>query len=236
MDDGPAPGDIRRAWRLIEQAHVTSPPVLRLEETVNWLAVSEAEPAAVIEAELRRAVEALRRGRTGIARWAARALPRMPAAARSTTAAWLLAQGAGRRLASYEGGTSTPDIGRIDDLAALLPPRYDVPLGVSRVGDRLDLGDVGRQGASIRVLDTDPRVLTLSTAAAEQWSSQILQVPRDGPVSFGVGQGAVLLRTPRGEIYRVGPTVMMYLPRAAGPFFLSCGIPASPFSRGGRTR
>ncbi len=205
MDDGPAPGDIRRAWRLIEQAHVTSPPVLRLEETVNWLAVSEAEPAAGIEAELRRAVEALRRGRTGIARWAARALPRMPAAARSTTAAWLLAQGAGRRLASYEGGTSAPDIGRIDDLAALLPPRYDVPLGVNRVGDRLDLGDVGRQGASIRVLDTDPRVLTLSTVGGQ--GEQILQVPRDGLVSFGVGQGAVLLRTPRGEIYRVGSAV-----------------------------
>jgi hypothetical protein len=201
QDDMPARDDIGSAWRLIEQMHAASPPVLRLEERVNWLAISEANPQARIEAELQLAVEALRRGRTGVARWAARALPRMPDAARSTTAAWLLAQSAGRRLASREWGTRAPDIASIDDLAELLPPRYDVPLGVRRFGDRLDIGDVGREGVSVRVLDTDPRVIAVSDT--DRVDEQIIQVSNGARVSVDVGPGPVLLRTPRGELYRV---------------------------------
>lgn len=223
--DPPTQEDIKRAWRLIEQMHAASPPTLRLEETVNWLAVSEANPESGIEAQLQLAVEALRRGRTGIARWAARALPRMPDTARGTTAAWLLAQGAGRRLASRDWETAPPDIGRIDDLAALLPARNDVPLGVRRLGDRLDLGEVGRDGVSIRVLDTDPRVLALSVPEGNEVGIQagpgrlpfpegtdeiILQVDRGSrftldftPATFGADQ--MTFRTPRGELYRVDP-------------------------------
>src|SRR5262249_51609118 len=150
--------------------------------------------------QLQLAVEALRRGRTGVARWAARALPRMPEAARSTTAAWMLAQGAGRRLASPEWETRTPDLARIDDLASLSSLNDDL-LGIYRFGDRLDIGKVGRDGVSIRVLDTDPRVLAASASA---WKDeQVIQVHRGDLVSVTVGSDPVLLRTPRGEIYQV---------------------------------
>jgi len=203
-DDFPGPGDLRRARDLIDRLHAGSPPVLRLEETVNWLAVSELEPAASIDGELQLAVEALRRGRAGVARWAARALPRMPAAARGTTAAWLLAQSAGRRLVSYEGRRRPPDIARIDDLASLLPPRDDVPLGVSRrYGEPIVLGDVDRDGVSVPVLDTDPRVIAVSVAGQE--NERIVFVPKGGQVQVDVGLDAALLRTPRGETYRIEP-------------------------------
>jgi hypothetical protein len=200
-DDGPGPDDLRRTRDLIDQLHAGSPPVLRLEETVNWLAVSEADPAASIEAELQRAVDAIRRGRTGISRWAARALPRMPEAARGTTAAWLLAQGARRRLGAREwGGTGTPEIERVGDLASLLPRQDDVLLGVRRSGERLDLGEVGRDGVSVRVLDTDPRVLALQDPGRKD--EQVIQIRHDARVSLQVGPGPVRLRTPRGDIYQ----------------------------------
>jgi hypothetical protein len=197
----PAQDDLQRAWRLIEQMHAASPPVLQLEEQVNWLAVSELHPEARIEAQLRLAVEALRRGRTGVARWAARALPRMPEAARGTTAAWLLAQGAGRRLQAGEWGTRTPDIARIEDLSTLLPIRYNVPLGIRRSPGALDLGDIGPYGLSIPVFDTDPRVVAVS--AGGQSDEQIIQVRRGTRVSVDAGSGPVLLRTPHGEIYQI---------------------------------
>jgi hypothetical protein len=207
-DSWPGPAGLMRARDLIDQLHAGSPPVLKLEETVNWLAVSEAAPEPAIEAELQRAVEALRRGRTGIARWAARALPRMPTAARGTTAAWLLAQGAGRRLSS-PGAASNPDLSRIDDLAGLLPARNDVPLGVSRrFGELVTLGDVDRDGVSIPVLDTDPRVLAVSAADAKD--EQTVYVPKGAQVSVDIGPGAALLRTPRGEIYRIEPVPSDY--------------------------
>ena len=94
-------------------------------------------------------------------------------------------------------------IGRIDDLAALLPARYDVPLGVSRFGDQLEIGEVGRGGVSIRVLDTDPRLLAVSAPASQD--EQTLQVRRRARTSVTVGTGPVRLRTPRGEIYLVAP-------------------------------
>jgi hypothetical protein len=82
-----------------------------------------------------------------------------------------------------------------------LPSLNDDLLGIYRFGDRLEIGEVGREGASIRVLDTDPRVLA---ASAPEWKDeQVIQVRRGALTSVTVGSGPVLLRTPRGEIYQI---------------------------------
>ena len=88
-------------------------------------------------------------------RWAANAWPRLPQAARDTTAGWLLGQASG---AGPLRVTTAPDgIGNLD-IAALAGTR--VPLGVRRDGAVLELGAVSGPGAAvIDVLDTEPRLV-----------------------------------------------------------------------------
>src|SRR3954463_6405767 len=78
------------ARRAIERVHRDAPPAIRAEEEITWRALADPQ-----DPELARVFEsvssALERGRTGLARWAARALPRMPEDARTSAPAWRVA-------------------------------------------------------------------------------------------------------------------------------------------------
>lgn len=161
---------LRRAHRLLLQHHAGAPPLMQLEEEVAWLAMASSDAPALIQQRLEVALAALvRDGRVGVARWAARALPRLPEVARGTRAAWLLSVAAADRLpaAGRAPGLRPPGGLGMVDLAALAPHLGQAALGVRRLGDRLELGAVGPGGAALMVPASEPRFVTLGAAEGE---------------------------------------------------------------------
>jgi hypothetical protein len=90
------------AWTITDRLHADLSPSLRLEERVTWLALKkDGDHAAEIESLLHQAAKAMAGDATrglDVARWALRALPRLPDVVRETEAALLLALAASERL------------------------------------------------------------------------------------------------------------------------------------------
>lgn len=79
---------LRATWELLDVFHAKAPRALRLEEELTWLALSSESNQELIEERLRSVAAALRGGqRKGLARWARRALPALPAEALANEAA-----------------------------------------------------------------------------------------------------------------------------------------------------
>jgi TIR domain-containing protein len=87
-----------RAAELLDELHRGESEAVRLEEAITVLALRDGVESAALEERLRPVVRALAEGpadrRMDVARWALRALPRMPAPVLQTEAAALLAVGA----------------------------------------------------------------------------------------------------------------------------------------------
>ena len=85
------PQRLAAAWRVLTRIHEHAPPALRTEEEITWRVLANPE-----DPEIGRLFEsvlvAMEDGRVGLAKWAARALPRMPAQARQSGGAWRVAQ------------------------------------------------------------------------------------------------------------------------------------------------
>lgn len=154
---------------LLRLHHANAPPLVQLEEEIAWIAMEQAEPQGPIQAHLQVALAALvRDGRVGVARWAARALPRLPEVARGTTAAWQLSVASSDRLPAARGSTLPAPAGmRVVDLQALAPHLGQMPLGVRRIGDILELGAVGPGGMALMVPASEPRFVTVDSPDAQ---------------------------------------------------------------------
>jgi hypothetical protein len=203
----------RAAWDLVAAAHVGASPAIQLEEQINWLSVSEEDPAAVVEACLRRALAAVvNEDRQGLVQWAARALPRMPEIATVQPSAWYLEQGARAHMAAGAAVTRAP--AHIDD-AVMLRLSRNLPtsvLGVLRLGPSLFLGDVGPSGQAIAVARTDPRVVDVVWPASPAESEyptgerrEMVRVPAGTRQEVHVSWGPLTLRTAVGQEYDLAP-------------------------------
>ena len=204
-------GDPRRAhaWNLTCRYHESISPAIRLEEEVTWLALTaEDDPAAAIDELLNRALVALVRDRRpGIAAWAARALPRLPARARASNSAWMLGLAAGQH---FRGPTpiiegDAPE-GIMDiDMREVVSGLHDVDLAVRFDDGVLELEASGPSAQwVIAIPDSNPRIVEV------RWDSTAgthIKV-----VTFTLGEGArvvgvdmpVRVRTMRGDIYELG--------------------------------
>jgi len=192
-----------RVWKEIEECHRTISPALRLEEKVAWLALNDA-PVEEIEKALAPALVALfKEGRTGIAAWAARALPHLPVQARSTRVAWVLNFKASRSLAGrmiLEEGAPVDLLE--EDLTGILPDLGEVDLGVRRHGGELDLGDLQGEGVStIRVGDTVPRLVEVRWQERGEEQREVVGIKPGSIVQKRVGLGDVRLRALNGSVY-----------------------------------
>lgn len=127
LDGGASPETslLSRVERILEQVHAGHVPSIWAEERATIMALRGDPPGAMEEA-LRPAAKAMtesdERG-LEVARWAVRALPRLPEAARRTEAAAMLALGASARLGGRPVATPPGGEGRLSPhLAWMLPP------------------------------------------------------------------------------------------------------------------
>jgi hypothetical protein len=203
LESEPEGAPVHRTWETVSRVHAHASPALRVEEEINWLAVSGR--ASQIDAVLAPALKAVAdEGREGVARWFAAAWNRLPQAARETVAAWKLAQVSEALIPGTVKlrHTAAPGV-ETADLADIVGFLGDTKIGVRRFGDDIELGNLlqGPNTFAITVPNTSPRVLTLLEGRSS--SEQCLTVPIGGSVRAGVDSPTVRLRTARGSVFEI---------------------------------
>lgn len=195
----PRAARLHRAHQLLLQHHANLPPLVQLEEELAWLAMVEPAPDEIVERRLETALAALvRERRLGVARWAARALPRLPPAALGTRTAWLLAVASSQQLPPGAGVTlAAPARVAVVDLQALAPQLGETALGVRRIGDRLELGAVDPGGMALMVPASEPRLVTVASSATGPEVD--VAVPAGQTQVVDVGWEPVTLRAANGR-------------------------------------
>ncbi len=210
----------RAVWRATERAFVDADATARMEAELLMLeplvdprcvdvpAGDRAAAAARIEELLRVAVRALLQGgRSGLAYWAARLLPRLPPHVRERPEATMLDAGASLQLhaklpASLNAGDELPEW--LAEAAPDVLPR--VAIAVERRGESLVFGhpDALPSAAELEVPQTSPLVLEVRAAFSERFE----RVQWDAPLAAStplhvvhVGPEPAVLRTLLGEEY-----------------------------------
>lgn len=197
---------LEQAWEITRDLHQHLSPAVRLEEEVAWLSVASEPDDERIEKLLHKALAALVVGeRRGLAHWAARALPRLPARARKTQAAQMLQTGAELRL-----GSGTDLVEKRPEWLPWVAPA-DLPREPVRV--RLLPGEVELEAGStegesvLQVPRTDPLrvdVLWQDPGKGGEGKEKVTLRPGERRV-VEVPARTVRLRTLLGEVYELRP-------------------------------
>jgi RNA polymerase sigma factor (sigma-70 family) len=202
---------LHQAWALRQRFHPYLAPEMRLEEEVGWLALVERDNSKVNEALLR-AVRAMQQGEEqalGIARWALRAIPRLPEKALRTEAALALAFGTSIRLGyspSLFLGTRearlSPEL--IQSVRGEVARTKTCRIGVALRENALELLE-SPDGAVQQVVlpDTSPRLLEIAWTAPEPGRRLVAATRLNVTVPLPPGVQGFTLHTATGDIYRV---------------------------------
>ncbi|MCX5117265.1 hypothetical protein OG992_08745 [Micromonospora sp. NBC_00362] len=216
---------IRRVGDIISDLHAHLPPPLRIEESIAWLSVIDPASAAdhadrLLHAALRSLIE---EKRTGLADWFAGAWDRLPAEARSTSAAWKLTQvvRSQRRLCGDEwvpasDGEVQPSELTIEDVALIAHVLPAVELSAERSADGITI----RQGAGDRTLlvpATVPRIVLLNEPGTLPQGPRTVLIPEGGSISVPVGPGPVHISTASSEVIALTGPGAAGLPGTASP-------------------
>lgn len=197
---------LEKAWEITRDLHRHLSPAVRLEEEVAWLSVTSEPDDERIEKLLNKALAALVVGeRRGLAHWAARALPRLPARARKTRAARMLQTGAELRLGVGSGLVEE----RPEWLPWVAPADFPrVPVRVRLLPGEVELEAGSTEGESVlQVPRTDPLrvdVLWQDPGNGDERSTPVTLRPGERK-AVDVPVRTVRLRTLLGEVYDLRP-------------------------------
>jgi hypothetical protein len=163
------PERLSTARASIKAMHLGISPAIELEEELTFAALAPLDAkqrTADIQAGLRRALKTMvteESRETNLARWALRAIPRLPEDVRDSAAGWLLALSAGARLDGREVMSGEPPQGAVDDLQALLPTKSEpVTIGARLVASGVELSyPADPRSHAIQVPNTTPIVVSI---------------------------------------------------------------------------
>lgn len=161
------------SWQLIKSEHRNSQPTIQLEERLVRLLLAgeddeSTKPASEeIEELLHTALAGLasEKDALGIARWALRALPRLPREAQDSSTCEALALGTGAHL----GGrrvleNESPGEAALEKLRWVLPPEATAVVGVRLLDNGIEFSEPPAAGAhQLRAPKTNPLVFELIT-------------------------------------------------------------------------
>lgn len=194
---------IDQAYEVIKRIHRSAPQIIQIEEEVIYLALAHPQDAQQrIEDLLQRVVVTMRdtSRAIGLANWAARALPRLPALAQQTDAAAVLALGASARL----GGRQLIDVVAPDGpggqwLPEILRGVARIKVGVRLLDGAVEIANPGQAEAHvISAPKTTPVLLELihadGTSVQVRWSA-------GATIREPVSPGSVTIRTLLGDTY-----------------------------------
>ena len=205
------PERLAAAWAVVDVMHRTISPAVRTEEQLTWLALAGRydEMRALLRSALATMLSPQRRG---LAAWAARAVPRLPEAARNAEEAQMLTIGASLRL--DDDGTA-PDAlppGPLPEWIKWLTPS-DIPtvaVGVRLLDGAVEIGPPGLpQSHRIELPATKPVLVELAWQEANQPRAARLSLVPGRSAIHNTGAEPIELRSVVGQRYT--------LQRARGP-------------------
>lgn len=183
------PDRLKEAVRIVADVHGDTPPALLLEEEITWRSL--ADPADPEIAQRFASVSAALndRGRMGLARWAARALPELPAAARDSPAAWDVNLKASTLMGFALAGSGVPLAAGPG--SAHVPPPTDLPkveIGLRLFSDSLRVSHPPEPDArTLSVPATSPLLLLVEWQQAGRAERRVVSFfPRSSQVVRGV--------------------------------------------------
>jgi hypothetical protein len=207
---------LEEAWRITSEVHAKAPPAIALEEEVNYLLLAEGPDSPQLQHLLERAVVALVQGgpeRAGVARWAVRALSRLPAAVAGSEAGLMLTVAARSRLGRSdvlpEGVTPETEW-----LPWVLPSGLErVDVGVRLFADGLQIGPPDPElGHIVSLPRTDPLLLHVSWREGADERRRKLRLRPDEDVTIRIARPppeldgpTFTLETAWGEAYTIRP-------------------------------
>lgn len=201
-----------RAWSVTRRAHASAAPAIVLEEEVNYLAIAEGGESPALQRRLQEAVVALVEGgedRVGVARWAARAFSRLPAAVARSEAGLMLTVAARSRLG---GPNKLPEgvTAQTPWLPWVLPRATEpVRIGVRLFDEGLELGEPDETtGHVVPLPRTDPLVLDVSWREGQTEGRRYLHVRPDRVERIHVPNARAAtftLQTAWGDSYVIRP-------------------------------
>jgi|GEM_PF-2620471 len=207
---------LEQAWKITSEVHAKAPPAIALEEEVNYLLLAEGPDSPQLQHLLERAVVALVQGggkRDGVARWAVRALSRLPAAVARSEAGLMLTVAARSRLERSdvlpEGVTPETEW-----LPWVLPSGLErVDVGVRLFADGLQIGPPDPElGHTVSLPRTDPLLLHVSWREGADERRRKLRLRPDEGVTIRIAPPppeldgpTFTLETAWGEAYTIRP-------------------------------
>jgi hypothetical protein len=201
----------KRAWALTERLHSNVPPIIAVEERVTWLALSQgAKALPEVERELQAVLRTMLHDESqgpGVARWALRAIPRLPTLARETGTARLLAFGAAARLGIRtlaDGAVPLPP----QDASWLLPQSSSEPLLEIRVvrttgGLTFFHGLTKAEGHPLLIPNTRPLLLDVAWVQEGQEQHRLIEARIGATLPIPADVRAIRLRTVAGDEYEL---------------------------------
>ncbi|HEY6392039.1 MAG TPA: hypothetical protein VIX89_12220, partial [Bryobacteraceae bacterium] len=228
LRQGLAPELRREAWERTRQIHRGARRAIQIEEELTYLGLDAEINRARIDELLREVISAMIGGRSELANWAGRALPRLPSTVQNLESAAVLRIAAELRLGRKPDlRTRLAAVGRMPTwIAAALPLLPRVRLGVTLVNNEISLGplppDPQAQLHSIEVPDTPTVCVEVRWTAPEGPRSKILFVEK-GETSQpeSVDAGPIELVTLANETWTLQPTGTLRDEQRAKPLTLS---------------
>jgi hypothetical protein len=165
------PERLECARTVVAAQHASAPASVRLEEEIVWRALrpDAGEQGPAIQESLRSAMKAMvdDPARTkDVARWAVRALPRLPANVRDSVSAWMLALSAGAQLDGRSVLAGDAPAGALEGVQGLLPTATaSAPVGARLVGGEVELSSPpDPRSPEIHVPETNPLLVSVESS------------------------------------------------------------------------
>jgi hypothetical protein len=208
MPDRPAVGVVRQ---VVDGAHANASPAIRLEETINGIALEHGSAGVpAIEQTLRPVLSALARGdgdAIDVARWIVPAVPRLhplvretPTARTTVLSAALLLRGRAR-LGS--GGTPDPSV-RISTLGwALSGPTASQRIGIEFVQGGLQFRQPSASSGLVDAPITDPMIVEVEWTSGQGVQRRLTPATEGVLVPLEGDPDEVTITTLLGDQYRV---------------------------------
>jgi tetratricopeptide (TPR) repeat protein len=198
------------AWKLTQEVHRGAPPTITLEEKINRLSAKlDARALGEIEALLRSVANTLvlDEERSGLANWAASALPRLPPEVRQLESARILAGAAYLRLSAYLPPEKAAPSQELPEWIAWALPK-DLPkvgLGMQLVEGGVRVGGSAPPSHTIQLPRTNPLLVELSWLEDRQRHVRQLRLTQDERRTIKVPLTEIHLRTAQGARYIITP-------------------------------
>ena len=194
---------LKQAQQVLAMIHDKYPPALVVEEEITWRSLFDPDDPE-IELLTRRVLLALSQGRIGLARWAARAVPLLPDAARLSAPIQRLAMAAENVLgdAILSGRQNATRLSMVVDTTALATVTTSV--GFALYGRILQISHPPQPGSLTLVIPAEPLALQVECWRGRKVERAIVNLAVDNPWRVQIPEDASFrIVTVAGERYEL---------------------------------